>query len=1057
MIRYFATHPTAANILMIAIILLGLATISSLNRETFPQLKAVHVSVSVPYPGASPSDVEEGICNRLEDATDGIIFLKEQECAARDNVGTLTLEMQEAGDIKQFKDDVQAAVNAITDFPLGVEDITVKELGRLDAVLILAITADLPRTELKSLAEYYRTRLLQEPKIPIVEIIGFPQHEYSVQIKPDALRAYNLSIQEVANLIKAQSLDSPAGILEARDNSYQIRFENLRRSKQALEDLVILNTPTGGQLRLGDIATLHDKFENSDKFSVLNGVTSARILISKNKQDDTLTVYDAVKKFVDEENAKLPDSTRLVITRDAAVIVKDRLQMLIKNGWQGLVLATFTLFLFFSWRYTFWVALGLPVSFLGGLVFMNIFGVSINMISMIALLMAIGILMDDAIVLSESIEAEYRAGKSPQQAALDGTQKVIRGVMSSFVTSVILFGSLLFLKGTMGQIMSVLPVVLLSVLTISLFEAFLILPHHLSHSLAKHSERKRARWRTLFDAGFNKLRDAVGHLADLSIRLRYLVVGGTIALLIISIGLMASGVVKFKGFPKTEGNLLEARLIMPQGTPFKRTEEVVQTLLDSLHTTLTQLPDEPTGELVKNTQIFYSENNDAHEQGAHLATISLDLLNAEIRQSSLSELKHLWRNNTPAISDALSLQFKEPSFGPGGQAISIRLKGEDLKALSRASWELQSWLKAYKGTFNIMDDLRLGKPQFVVSLLPGALQSGIDAQQLSAQLRAAYQGTKVNSVYRGREAYEVNVKLDSDPNTAIADFEQLAIFSKKGDAIPLSAIAEIKEEREFSRVVRINHQRTITVSGDIDTSIANTSEVLKHTRQHFLSTLKEKYPNITFGLEGEVKKDAETSGSILVGFVLGIIGIYLLLSLQFQNYKEPIVVLINIPLALIGVIWGHYFMGLDMGLPSMIGFVAMAGVVVNDSILLVEFVKRHSAEGMALHQAAGQAVRDRFRAVFLTSVTTVAGMMPMLSETSLQAQILIPLVTSVVFGMLAATFLIMLVLPASYAILEDMTFAKPPINTPPHYKKITRLEAKNQHPATPFVQPNTAL
>jgi multidrug efflux pump subunit AcrB len=1024
MIRYFAAHPTAANILMISIILLGFATLTSLNRETYPQLKAVRVSVSVPYPGASPSDVEEGICNRLEDATDGIIFLEEQKCEARDNVGTLTLKMQEAGDIKQFKDDVQAAVNAIIDFPRGVENVTVRELGRLDAVLILTITADLPRSELKALAEYYRTRLLKIPQIPIAEVIGFPQHEYSVQVNPDALRTYKLSIQEIANLIKAQSLDTPIGILEARDNAYQIRFENLRRSKQELEDLVILNTTSGGQIRLGDIATIEDTFENTEKFSVLDGNTSARILISKNKQDDTLRIYHAVKQFIDKENAKLPDSTRLVITRDIAVMVKDRLKMLIKNGWQGLFLATLALFLFFSWRYTFWVAFGLPVSFLGGLIFMSVFGVSINMISMIALLMAIGILMDDAIVLSESIEAEHRAGKPPLQAALDGTQKVIRGVMSSFITSVILFGSLLFLKGEMGQIMGVLPIVLLSVLTISLLEAFLILPHHLSRSLAKQQGKKRARWRRIFDAGFDALRSFVGKMADWSIRLRYIVVGGAIALFIISIGLMASGIVKFKGFPNIEGNLLEARLIMPQGTPFERTEAVVQTLLDSLTKTIQQLPEDPKGKLVKHIQIFYSENGDAQEQGGHLATISLDLLDAETRQTSLAELTQLWRKNTPVISDALSMQFKEPSFGPSGQAISIRLQGEDLNELSNASWDLQNWLNAYKGVFNVSDDLRLGKPQFIVSLLAGSLQSGIDAQQVSSQLRAAYQGTKVNNIYRGREAYEVNVKLKSEPANAIADFEQLTIFSKTGEAMPLSAIAQIKEEREFSRVVRINHQRTITVSGDIDVTVANTSEVLKHTRQHFLSKLKGTYPNISFGLEGEVKKDGKTSGSILIGFVLGIIGVYLLLSLQFQNYKEPFVVLLNIPLALIGVIWGHLFMGLNMSLPSMIGFVAMAGVVVNDSILLVEFVKLRSAEGMNLHQAAGQAVRDRFRAVFLTSITTVAGMTPMLSETSLQAQVLVPLVTSVVFGMLAATLLIILVLPASYAILEDMGFAQ---------------------------------
>ncbi len=1022
MLRYFAKHPTAANILMFIIIGLGLVTLPSLNKETFPQLKADKVQVSVPYPGASPSDVEEGICNRLEESTDGISFLEEQKCEARDNLGTLTLTMLEAGDIKQFKDDVQAAVDSITDFPNGVEDITVKELGRTDTVLIVAVSADLPPPELKSLAEYYRIQLLNQPNIPIAEVFGFSKHEYSVEVKAEILKSYQLSIQDIANLIKAQAIDVPAGILETRDNSYQIRFENQRRTSDELADLVVLNTKKGGQIRLGDIATIRDSFDQPEEYTLLNGKPAAQIRISKNKTDDTLTIYHAVQEFVDAENAKLPESTRLVITRDAASIVEDRLNLLLKNGWQGLLLATLALLLFFSWRYTFWVALGLPISFLGGLVFMNLFGVSINMISMVALLMAIGILMDDAIVLSESIDSEYRKGKSALNASIDGTKKVVRGVLSSFITSVILFGSLLFLQGEMGQILSVLPVVLLSVLTISLIEAFLILPHHLKHSLEKHSEQKPAAWRVKFEAQFDKLRDQVGRVADISIRFRYIILGGAIGLFIFSIGLIASGVVKFKGFPNTEGNQLEARILMPQGTPFERTDAVVQTLLQSLTRTLEKLPAETEGELIKNIQVSYSENKDSHEQGAHLATIALDLLSTEKRHTSLIVLKRNWFAETPSIADAISIQFKEPRVGPGGQAISILLQGEDLDELSKASWELQDWLKSYEGTFNIMDDLRLGKPQFSISLLSGALQSNIDSQQISAQLRAAYQGTKVSDVYNGREAYEINVKLENNPDTALEEFEQLTIFSKTGETMPLNAIANIEEKREFARVVHINHQRTVTVSGDIDADIANTSEVLKHTKQYFLKQLADKYPNIHIALEGEVKNDKETSGSVLIGFILGIAGVYLLLSFQFQNYKEPIVVLINIPLALIGVIWGHLVMGLDLGLPSMIGFVAMAGVVVNDSILLVEFVKMNTAKGMNLHEAAGQAVRSRFRAVFLTTITTVAGMIPILSETSTQAQILIPLVTSVVFGMIAATFLILLVLPASYAILEDFGF-----------------------------------
>ena len=1024
MIRYFAAHPTAANILMFIIVLLGITSLPSLNKETFPEIDAYRVQVTVPYPGASTSEVEEGICNRLEDNTDGISFLEERRCEARDNIGTMVLDMQEAGNLQQFINDVNSAVDAITDFPEDAEDPIIIELGRTKPVVSVAINANLSQPELKALAEYYRDRLLALPQVPMVDVSGFSTHEFSVLIKAESLHRYRLSIPDIANLIQQQAVDLPAGILEAESQSYQIRIENERRSVEELADLVILNDAKGGRIRLGDIATIVDEFTDEEVRVELNGKPAALLKVSKNTSDDTLTVYNAVHDFVTAENAVLPDSTRLVITQDSASIVQDRLSLLLRNGWQGLLLATMTLFVFFSWRYTFWLALGLPISFIGGLMVMSVLGISINMISMVALLMAIGILMDDAIVISESIEQEYRNGQSPLQATVDGIAKVGRGVLSSFATSAMLFGSLLFLKGDMGQVMGVLPVVLLSVLSISLVEAFLILPHHLKRSLEKNQGQLKTadtkNWRHTFEQRFERLRDAVGQFADTAIQYRYLTVGAAVGLFIITISLFPAGLIKFKAFPDLEGNLLEARILMPQGTPFDRTEAVVAELLASLQRAKSELPPEDDAELIKHIQVFYSNNADAGEEGAHLATISLDLLDSEKRNTSLNELRRLWRQSTPPITDAVSIQYKEPTLGPAGQAISIRLQGNDLQQLSKASWELQTWLNGYPGVSNVMDDLRPGKPQFTVSLHPGSLVSGLNAQQLAQQLRAAYQGVKVDDVYQGREAYEINVRLKTDRENALKDFEQLSLFNNKGIDIPLSAIADVTDKREFSKIIRINHQRTVTILGDIDPALANTNEVIDDTRKRFLNDLQQRYPDIYISLEGEVKNSKETNGSVLIGFILGISGVYFLLSFQFRNYREPLVVLMNIPLALIGVVWGHKLMGLDITMPSMIGFVSLAGIVVNDSILLVEYVKRRSREGMSLHAAAGQAVRDRFRAIFLTSITTIAGMLPLLSETSLQAQVLIPLVASVVFGMISSTILLLIVLPAAYAIMEDL-------------------------------------
>ncbi len=1022
-IRYFVKHPTAGNILMMAIIAIGLVSLASLNRESFPRLKPSKVQLTMAYPGANPADVEDAICNRLEDATDGISFLKEQNCDARDNIAIFTLEMQEAGNIDAFYDDIKSAVDGIADFPDETEDPVIKQLGRISQVASIAVTSkNLTPSELKALTESYRDKLMANSRIPIVSTAGFSTHQLQVLIHPDTQIKYQLGVQDIAGLIAAQAIELPAGTLEGIETTYQIRFDNVRKTAAELTDLVILNSPDGGEIKLGDIARVVDRFEKNEERIELNGVPAGLLKISKNTTDDTLDVLDEIKVFVASENQILPDGTRLTLTQDSASMVRDRLRLLLKNGWQGLLLAALALLLFFNWRYTFWVALGLPISFLGGLAMMVMFGITINMISLVALLMAIGILMDDAIVLSESIAHEFKKGKSPLEAAIDGTGRVLTGVFASYLTSAFLFGSLLMMQGEMGQVLGVLPVVLISVLTVSLIEAFLILPHHLMHSLQHAQHKPLPKSRQVFEKFFSQMREGVGEMADLAMRFRYITVGLAFAMLVFSIGLIATGTVKFKAFPDLEGNTVDARVLLAQGTPLSETEKVMKTLLSALDKTLESLNKNESSPLVKTVQLSYGEHADVPENGAHLATLSLDLLSTEKRNSSIAEITRLWRKNSGDLPSVMSVQFREPKIGPAGRAIEIRLSGPDLNHLSQASWELQNWLAGYAGVSNLLDDLRPGKPQYTVTLLQGALASGVDARSLSSQLRAAYQGIKISEIYQGREAYEIVAKLDSRNGEELKDFDDLTVFSRQGVAIPLGSVASISQTRDFARIGHVNHIRTVTLYGDVDANVANTSEIIAATARDFLPDLQTRYPGIRISLKGEVESGNETKSSILTGFALGALGVFLLLSLIFRNYREPAIVMLNIPLALIGAVWGHLIMGLDFTLPSMIGFVSLAGIVVNDSILLVVFVKNHVEDGMVLHDAASQAVRDRFRAIFLTSITTVAGMTPLLFESSTQALILVPLVTSVVFGMLTSTLLIMFVLPSVYSIMEDIGF-----------------------------------
>ena len=1031
MIRYFAAHPTAANLLMFVLLLMGISVLPDIKRETFPEVKAYTVEVMVRYPGATPLDAELGICLPLEDALDGISFTEERSCEARQNLGMMTIKMLEQGDFEQFMTDVKDAVDGISDFPDQAEEPVITEKGRTQNVVSVALTADIPRAELKTLAEEIKQRMLRHPAIPLVEISGFSNRQLRIQIPHHNLRRYGLNIQEVVNLIGKQDLDLPLGSIETDNVETQLRFSDERRNALALADLVILKGEAGNEVRLGEIATIVDTFDLAEDKVSFNGLPAALLKINKNTLDDSLDVLAGVEEFIEQESARLPLGVNLTLTQDATSIVKDRIQMLLTNAWQGLLLVFAVMWLFFTLRYAFWVVMGLPVSFLASAFILGHMGITINMISMVALLLALGILMDDAIVISESIGSQIKKGLKPLDAAVQGTKEVARGVASSFATTLCIFTGLVFLQGDLGQILKVIPIVLISVISVSLIEAFLILPSHLHHSLAHAHEKSVSEFRTKFEDKFEALRHKTYLLVESIIQYRYAFIGGVLALFLFSVSMLASGILKFAAFPNVEGDMVQARILMPSGTPLKRTEQVVEQLLEALEQSKKEFSIDEKEALIKAVTVSYSENSDAFESGPHLATVNVDLLTAETRNTKIQDFINDWREHTGVIADALSITFKEPSIGPSGRAIQIRLTGLPLDQLSSASFELQNWLAGYPGVNNLMDDLRPGKPEFTLRLKPGAFSLGLDAQTIANQVRTGFQGTKVLETNVDQETFEVTVMLAPESRDEFLDFDNFPIVNPQtGALIPLSVVATIESTRGYGRINRFNNQKSVTVYGDIDTQLNNTQKVINDLSARWLADFEQKYPGLKVSFEGEVKNSAVTQGSMGRTFILGLVGVFILLSFQFRSYFEPIVVLVAIPLALIGVIWGHLIMGLNLTLPSMLGFVSLAGIVVNDSILLVEFVKKRVHQGLSVHEAAAKASYDRFRAVFLTSVTTIAGMTPLLFETSLQAQVLIPLATSIVFGIATSTLLVLFVLPCLYAILEDFGVAKPDSHKP---------------------------
>lgn len=1021
MIRFFTRHPTAANLLMAAFLIAGALSAPRILRETQPHFAPSEVEIRIRYAGATAQEVEEVIGRRVEDAVDGISFVKEIRVDAREGMAAIVVEMDLKGDIQTFLRDIETGIDAIDDFPPQVENPVITELGRTDSVLSLLVSGPMYLTDLKAYAEDLKDRL-KEAGISLINIEGFSDHQIRVSLYEEALQSLGLSAAQVAERIASRNRDIPLGILETRERDILLRLVDQRRTPDTLENLIILDTEKGGIIRLGDIADIQDLFEH-DEDKIMSGERRIALLkIEKSKTQDAIRVAERVKAFVEDEKKRHPQM-ELIITQDETTILKDRLQMLIINGIQGLVLVFATMCLFFNIHISFWVAMGLPVSFLGAFFLIPYTGLSINMFTMVGMLMALGLIMDDAIVIAENIMVHRRNGKSPLAAAMDGTREVAAGVISSFISTLGILGPLAFIHGQIGNVLKVVPLMLILVVTVSLVEAFWILPAHLHHAMNRPDSDRQNVLRDRFDLFFNWMRDRLlGRSIDFLLNWRYPFLGFILGLFILSIGMLASGKIKFQGFPDMEGDVVVARLLMPQGTPLKRTQTVVDQILAALdRTNLKFKAIQPgTRDLVRNTYVQYNRNTDSFENGPHVATITVDLLTAEKRSGSIDEYLAFWRSEIGSLPDVLNLNLSKPWFGPGGQPIELRLRGKDLNQMKLAVTDLKTWFSQFQGVVNLADDLRPGKFELRMKIRKEAHGIGIDATQTANQLRAAFQGLEADEIQVGSEAYEIQVRLAGVNRNSLHDIENFKLVTAHGRQVPLKAVVEWKEEKGWARISRHNGMRAVTLRGDVDTRQLNTNELIALFDKTYRNEFHETYPDLKLTIDGSLKETNTARMSMLGSMGMGFIGIFLLLSFQFRTYTEPLIVMVAIPFSLIGVIWGHALMGIAFSMPSLLGFIALGGVVVNDSILLVIFLKQAGKKGMSLHTAAARASRERFRAVILTSSTTIAGLLPLLFEKSLQAQILIPLVVSATFGLMASTAMVLLVIPCMYLIMGDL-------------------------------------
>ncbi len=1036
MIGYFVRHPTAANLLMLVIILLGVLGLSSLGREVFPEFASDVVNVRVIYKGASAEEIEETICRRIEEEIEGIEGIEEVRSSSRENAGMLAVEVADGFDVAAVLKDVENAVDQIDNFPEDTEEPVIWEADRIDRVCTVSVWAEaMSPKDLATLADTVRSELLALEEVSLVETVGFSEHQIRVEVREEELLARGLTIGDVAREIRSQSIDLPAGSVETDQREIMIRVVDQRRWAEDFRDLTVQVSAEGARIPLRDVATVTDTFEDDWTRANFEGHRCANLEVSKTRDEDTIVVARAVEEYLAVRRETLPPGVHLTMWSDWSVYVKDRLGMLLENGILGFILVFFTLWGLLHYRLAIWVAVGIPISFLGTLFLLEEIDMSLNMITMFSLIMAVGIIVDDAIVIGENIFAHYSRGKSAVEAAIDGTHEVGLGVVASMLTTVAVFMPLLTMEGEIGKIMRVMPIGVIAALSVSLAEGFLILPNHLSHSLGKIPKRP-SRIRAAIDATMTWFTQRVyGPVLDWSVRRPLIVPAGVLLLLLVALGMLLGGRLRFQLFPELDGDFLVADIELPQGTSLARTQQVVGRVEDALigadGVDAHFRPLQPGGQkLIRLVSSSFGFNRSMRlqagqpETGSHLAQVVVELLGADQRNARCNDVLQVWREKVGKLPDVVGLTFEQMQLTPGGKPVDIRLSGNDLRELQRASYELQEQIRVYPGIRNVRDDLRPGKEELLVRLKPAGRPLGITSAALATQLRAAFWGQIAQEFQRRGDTFELRVRFDPNDRRSLADLDDFKVRTPDGHMVPLGEVANIEKNRGFSQIVRVDGRRTLSVTADLDTEKGNAREILTDLENHFLPDLLDRHPGLSINLEGQREESAKTGRSVARGFLIGLCIIFVLLSFVFKSYFEPLIVMAAIPFGFVGAVAGHLLLGIDWVMPSTIGFVSLSGIVVNDSIVLVTFIKLRLAEGRSVLDAVHQAGIQRFRPVFLTSATTVAGLLPMMVETSLQAQFLIPMAVSISFGLMFATVLVLLLVPCLYSILARFGWAQ---------------------------------
>ncbi|MBE0566908.1 MAG: efflux RND transporter permease subunit [Krumholzibacteria bacterium] len=1040
LIRWFSTNHVAANLLMVTIVAAGLMSAANIKQEVFPEITMDMVTVSVPYLGATPAEVEEAVCIRVEEAVQGVDGIKKITSAATEGLGIVTIELDRGTDRRKALDDVKAEVDRIVTFPAETEKPIVTLVEPRQQVIDVVIHGDVPERTLKLLADKVRDDLLTDPDITYVSIAGTRPFEISIEVAERDLQAYGLTLDEVMRAVQANSLDLPGGSVKTEGGEILVRTRGQRYTGQEFGRIVVITAPDGTEVTLDRIARVRDGFEDVDTASFLDGDRSAIIQVYRTGEQGVLRVTDAAKDYVAAARDGLPPGIGITTFNDRSIIYKSRMDLLLRNGVAGLVLVFLCLALTLQFRLALWVSLGIAISFLGAFWTVPLFGVSLNMISMFAFIVSLGIVVDDAIVVGENVHSWRERGRSPQAAATLGTREVAVPVTLAVLTTVVAFLPLAFVEGTMGKFMFNVPVVVISILMFSLVESLLILPAHLAtmKSMGEQEADRAARWygrlKDRVDAGLKGLVERA-YRPSLGFALvhRPVAVAVALATLLVTFGFVAGGHVEFTFMPKVDADNLVAALTLPQGTTIEDAEQAVAQLEASLEQVRREFdarrdPQAPSvithvatsvGSQPRSSQVRPMDGAGGGGGGAHLVEVNAELLKAEFRDVPSPDLARRWRELCGPVTGAVSLTFSANLF-QGGSPVSVQLSSPDTGALLQAARELKEQLGGFPGVIDISDSFREGKVEMQLGLRPEARTLGITLADLARQVRAGFYGAEAMRIQRGRDEVKVMVRYPEDERRSLGNIESMRIRTPGGDEVPFGRVATVDIGRGFATIERADRQRVVAVTADVDQDLANADAINALLRGEILPRLVAAHPGLRWSMEGEQRQQAESLGSLKRGFVLAILLIFVILAVQFRSYSQPVIIMTAIPFGLVGAIWGHILMGIDLTLISMFGVVALTGVVVNDSLIMIDFINRARREGVGMRAAVIDSGVRRFRPIMLTSLTTFAGLTPLLLEKSLQARFLVPMAVSLGFGVVFSTFITLILIPVSYTLLSDL-------------------------------------